>query len=255
MLGAGHRRNRARAANTASPTRRCTPGQPWAQSAQDPELLAPLQNGVTFNVINGNSTGSLRTEDLPPHRCAASTNLAVNINVRFTPGGQPEFCPGPDPSCPLLAPPYSEVDVNLPAGEPPPPYSTLDRILAEEEIQESVEPIEVPAGDTNSVSRRLSTVDSEGAVGWNDGATRDDSRKGSLSQGSNNTPSSIGSPVRTPDSPVSGQAQIPGTVLPSLRNSSNPTTRLASPVARSSHAADNSESCTEAQPFLSNLTL
>ena len=57
----------------------------------------------------------------PPHRCSASTNLAVNINLGVHLGQ------GYEMTSLLSPPPYAEV-VNLPQDDmPPPPYSTLDR--------------------------------------------------------------------------------------------------------------------------------
>ena len=58
---------------------------------------------------------------IPVHRCQASTNVAVNINLQFSPTGVPEFTQLVSP------PPYSETEMPPREGTPPPPYATLDR--------------------------------------------------------------------------------------------------------------------------------
>ena len=56
-----------------------------------------------------------------PHRCPTSANVAVNINVQFTPNANSQFT-----SLLVTPPPYAEVHEPV-EDEAPPPYSTLDR--------------------------------------------------------------------------------------------------------------------------------
>ena len=60
-------------------------------------------------------------EDYMPHRCPASTNLAVNINVQFS-SGVPEFVSL------LTPPPYTEEDPPPRDETPPPPYCSQDNL-------------------------------------------------------------------------------------------------------------------------------